>query len=136
VLSVNVKGPLFAAQEAVRRLGPGGRIINISSTTTLFPMAGSSLYAGSKAALKTLTEVWAKELAPRDITVNTVVPGPTSPGSIDSAPQELQDRAAAASPFGRIGTTAEIAAVVAFICSPDASWVSGQHLIVNGAASI
>jgi 3-oxoacyl-[acyl-carrier protein] reductase len=99
-------------------------------------MAGASLYAGGKAALKTFTEVWAKELGPRGITVNTVLPGPTSPGGFDDAPPELRDRAAAASPFGRIGTAAEVAAVVAFLCSEDARWISGQHLLVNGAASI
>lgn len=61
-----------AAQEAARRLGKGGRIVNVSSTTALFAMSGISLYAGSKAALEQFTEVWAKELAPRGITVDTV----------------------------------------------------------------
>lgn len=110
--------------------------MNISSSTTLFPITGGSLYAASKAALKTFTEVWAKELGARGITVNSVLPGPTSPGSFDDAPRELRYRAAAASPFGRIGTAAEVAAVVAFLCSKDARWISGQHLLVNGAASV
>jgi 3-oxoacyl-[acyl-carrier protein] reductase len=136
MFAVNVKGALFAGQEAARRLGPGGRIVNISSSTTVFAMPGASLYAGGKAALRTFTEVWAKELGPRGITVNTVLPGPTSPGSFDDAPAQLRDQAAAASPFGRIGTAAEVAAVVAFLCSEDARWISGQHLLVNGAASL
>ena len=99
-------------------------------------MVGSSLYAGSKTILKLFTEVWARELGPRGITVNSVVPGPTSPGSFDHASKEMQVQAAAASPFGRIGTAEEIAAAVAFLCSDDANWVSGQHLLVNGAATI
>jgi 3-oxoacyl-[acyl-carrier protein] reductase len=136
IVAVNIKGAIVAAQEAARRLGPGGRIVNISSSTTLFPMTGGSLYTGSKAMLQLLTEVWAKELGPRGITVNSVVPGPTSPGSCDHAPTEMQALAVAASPFGRIGTASEIAAAVAFLCSDDAGWVSGQHLLVNGAASI
>lgn len=134
--AVNIKGVITASQEAAKRLGPGGRIVNISSSTTLFPMEGSSLYAGSKAMLKLFTEVWARELGPRGITVNSVVPGPTSPGSFDHVSKELQAQAAAASPFGRIGTAEEIAAAVAFLCSDEASWVSGQHLLVNGAASM
>jgi len=136
VFAVNIKGAITASQEAAKRLGQGGRIVNISSSTTLFPMVGSSLYAGSKTILKLFTEVWARELGPRGITVNSVVPGPTSPGSFDHASKEMQVQAAAASPFGRIGTAEEIAAAVAFLCSDDANWVSGQHLLVNGAATI
>jgi 3-oxoacyl-[acyl-carrier protein] reductase len=79
--------------------------------------------------------VWAKELGGRGITVNSIMPGPTSPGMADLAPPEIKEAVARASPFGRLGAAEEIAAVVAFLCTDDARWISGQHLLVNGAAS-
>jgi 3-oxoacyl-[acyl-carrier protein] reductase len=113
----------------------GGRIVNISSSTTQFPIPGLSVYTATKAAVRALTEVWAKELGGRGICVNTVVPGPTSPGMADLAPPEVQEAIRKASPFGRIADADEIAAVVAFLCSEDARWISGQHVLVNGAAT-
>jgi 3-oxoacyl-[acyl-carrier protein] reductase len=136
VFAVNVKGVVFAAQEAARRLGAGGRIVNVSSSTADFPLPGLSVYAGSKAVPKVFAQVWARELAPRGITVNSVVPGPTSPGMIDRAPEHLRAQVAGASPFGRMGTAEEVAAVVAFLCSDDARWVSGQNILVNGAGTV
>ena len=65
MFAVTIKGAITASQQAAKRLGQGGRIVNISSSTTLFPMVGSSLYAGSKTILKLFTEVWARELGPR-----------------------------------------------------------------------
>ena len=135
-LAVNVTGTIIVTQEAARRLGVGGRIVNISSSTARFPAAGMTLYAGGKAFLDVSTVIWAKELATRGVTVNAVAPGPTSPGSIDRAPKELRDRVLQASPFGRIGSADEIAAVVAFLCRDDARWISGAHVLVNGAATI
>jgi 3-oxoacyl-[acyl-carrier protein] reductase len=133
VLAANVRGLVLTSQEAARRLRPGGRIVTISSSTVQAPTAGMSLYAGSKAAGDTFTRVWAKELGAQGITVNSVAPGPTSPGSFDRAPSEIRERALHESPSGRIGTAAEIASVVAFLCGDEASWINGQCLIVNGA---
>lgn len=135
VFAVNVRGPLLCAQAALPRMPRGGRIVNISSSTTEYPLPGMSAYVASKAALRALTEVWAKELGARGINVNSVMPGPTSPGMADLAPPEVRAAVAAASPFGRLGQAEEIADVVAFLCGPDARWVSGHHLMANGAAS-
>jgi 3-oxoacyl-[acyl-carrier protein] reductase len=134
ILGVNLRGPLYIAAEAAKRLPAGGRIVNFSSSVVEYPFASSSVYGGVKAAVKAFTEAWAKELGPRGITVNTVIPGATSPGMIDNAP-EYRSFYEKASPFGRIGRAEEIAAVVAFLCSPEASWVSGTHILVNGAAN-
>ena len=135
ILGVNLRGPLFVASEAAKRLGEGGRIVNLSSTLAQFPMAGSGVYSATKVAIKSFTESWSKELGKRGVTVNTVIPGATSPGMMESASQQIHAFYKKASPFGRIGTAAEIAEVVAFLVSPQASWVSGAHILVNGAAN-
>lgn len=135
MLGVNLRGPLFVASEAARRLTEGGRIINIASSLGEFPMAGSGIYSATKVALESFTESWAKELGRRGVTVNTVIPGATSPGMMDTAPEGARSFFEKASPFGRIGRAEEIAAVVAFLASPEASWVSGAHVLANGAAN-
>lgn len=135
VFSVNVKGALLCAQAAIERMRAGGRIINLSSSTTQYALPGISVYTASKAALRAFTEVWAKELGARGINVNSVMPGPTSPGMTDQASPEVRAAMEQASPFGRIGHASEIADVVAFLCGHDARWISGQHLLVNGAAN-
>lgn len=135
MLGVNLRGPLFVASEAAKRLGQGGRIVNLSSSLGEFPMAGSGIYSATKVAIKSFTESWAKELGRQGVTVNTVIPGATSPGMMDSAPEGARAFFEKASPFGRIGTAGEIAEVVAFLASPAASWVSGAHILANGAAN-
>lgn len=136
VFALNAKAVLFACQEAAKRLGPGGRIVNLSSSTTWFPMANTAVYAASKAVPKMYAEVLAKELGPKGITVNSVAPGPTAPGMFAHAPKEMQEGAAQSSPFGRIGHPDDIAGVVSFLASADAGWVTGQHILVNGGATI
>jgi 3-oxoacyl-[acyl-carrier protein] reductase len=135
VFAVNVKGMVFCAQEVLPRMPSGGRIVNVSSSTAQFPIPGLSVYTASKHAVRGLTEVWSRELGGRGITVNSVMPGPTSPGMADLAPPEVMEAVKRASPFGRIAAADEIAAVVAFLCSDEARWVSGQHVLVNGAAT-
>lgn len=136
VFAVNAKGAYFALKEASRHLQDQGRIINISSSTTYFPSPGLSIYSASKAVMQMYTEVLAQELGEKGITVNTVVPGPTVPGMFDWAPDDFKAHAASLSPFNRLGAPADIAGVVAFLASEDARWITGQHLLVNGGASI
>ena len=133
VIGVNVKGVLFATQEAVKRLQSGGRIVNITSSSTSFPQAGVSLYTMSKTAPRAFTACWAKELGGRGITVNGVSPGATVPGMFEQAPPGVKERAAKGSPFGRLGRADEIGSIVSFLCSEDASWISGEHILANGA---
>jgi 3-oxoacyl-[acyl-carrier protein] reductase len=134
VIGVNLLGPLYVASEATRRLRDGGRIINFSSSVAKYPLAGSGIYSAAKRAVESFTESWARELGSRDITVNTVIPGATSPGMMDNSP-DYRSFFENASPFKRIGRAEEIAAGVAFLASPEASWVSGTHVLANGAAS-
>ena len=135
LLGVNLRGPLYVASEAAQRLGEGGRIINLSSSLGEFPLAGSGIYSATKVAITSFTESWAKELGRKGVTVNTVIPGATSPGMFDKTPEAYRRVFLEASPFGRVGRAEEIAAVVAFLASPEASWVSGAHILANGAAT-
>lgn len=134
IFGINMLGPLYIASEAAKRLPEGGRIINFSSSVAKYPVAGSGLYSAAKSALESFTESWARELGARNITVNTVIPGATSPGMMDGSP-EYRAFFENASPFKRIGRAEEVAAVVAFLASPEASWVSGAHILANGAAN-
>jgi 3-oxoacyl-[acyl-carrier protein] reductase len=134
IFGINVFGPLYIASEAAKRLADNGRIINFSSSVAKYPLAGAGLYSAAKKAIESFTESWSRELGARGITVNTVIPGATSPGMIDASPQ-YTEFFAQASPFKRIGTADEIAAVVAFLASPQASWVTGGTILANGAAN-
>jgi len=134
IFGVNVKGALFVASEASKRMGEGGRIINFASVLAEYPMAGSGLYTAAKRAVQGMTESWAKELGKRGITVNTVTPGATEPGMMDGCPPERRHIFEQKSPFNRIGKAQEIAEVVAFLASPASSWVSGTHILAHGAA--
>lgn len=135
MLGVNLRGPLFVASEAAKRLGEGGRVINIGSTLAEFPIAGAGVYGAVKSALKSFTDSWAKDLGKQGVTVNTVIPGATSPGMAERTPEPYRSFYQNASPFKRIGRAEEVAAVVAFLASPEASWVSGAHILANGAAN-
>jgi len=134
MVGVNMLGPLYIASEAAKRLPEGGRIINFSSSAAKYPLAGAGLYIAAKRAVESFTESWARELGTRNITVNTVIPGATSPGMIDGSPayREFYENA---TPSGRIGRADEIAALVAFLASEEASWVSGAHILANGAGN-
>ena len=136
VFALNAKGALFVLKEAARHLSKQGRIINISSSTAQFPTAGLAVYAASKTVLKVFTEVLAKEVGERGITVNSVLPGPTVPGMFEQAPADFKQQAAALSPFNRLGKAEDVADVVAFLASDQARWITGQHILANGGATI
>jgi 3-oxoacyl-[acyl-carrier protein] reductase len=133
IFAINVKGTFFACREAAKRLADGGRIINLSSSTTarLLPTYGA--YVATKGAVEQLTRSLAKELGPRGITANVVSPGPTETELFTSGktPEQIAFFAQQ-SAFGRLGRPEEIAEAVAFLASDSAGWVTGQNLRVNG----
>lgn len=132
-LAVNVKGTLYGCQLAATRLSDGGRIINISSSTTGLAFPGYGIYDMTKGAIEQLTRILARELGFRGITVNAVSPGATETESyrigIDPDFVASLERM---SVFNRLGSVEDIAAVVAFIASNDARWITGQNIRANG----
>jgi 3-oxoacyl-[acyl-carrier protein] reductase len=123
------------SQQAARRVRAGGAIINFSSTVTRLAIPSYGAYAASKGAVEALTLILARELRGRDITANTVAPGPTATELFfDGKDQEAIDRAAGFAPLERLGTPEDIAEVIAFLAGPG-HWVNGQVLYANGGAA-
>ena len=134
VLDTNLKGAFFFIQTFQRQMLRlrKGRIINISSVSGLVGTAGQSNYAASKAGLLGLTKSLARELASRNITVNAVAPGFITTDMTDSLPEELKKTVVGNIPLGRFGSAEDIASAVAFLASPEASYITGQVLTVDG----
>jgi 3-oxoacyl-[acyl-carrier protein] reductase len=130
-----LKGTYFSMQEAARMVADGGRIINISSSTTRGWSPGYSIYAGSKSAIEQFTRSLSRELGPRGITVNTVVPGLTDTDMISDYPPAVREAVARNTTLGRLGRPQDIADVVAFVASDDARWITGQLVIANGGSN-
>jgi 3-oxoacyl-[acyl-carrier protein] reductase len=132
-IAVNLKGTFNTLREAAKRLRGGGRIVNFSSSVVGLLMPTYGVYVATKAAVEGLTSVLAKELRGRNITVNAVAPGPTATDLfLKGKPQDVVDRMAKMAPLERLGQPGDIADVVSFLAGPDAAWVNGQVLRVNG----
>jgi 3-oxoacyl-[acyl-carrier protein] reductase len=112
--------------------GRWGRIINVSSVSGQAGAAGQANYAAAKAGLLGLTRAVARELAPRGITCNAVAPGPIVTAMTDGMSPEWRVVMEATVPLGRLGTPEEVAAVVGFLCSEPAGYVTGALLPVDG----
>lgn len=129
----NIRGTFVVAQQAARRLRAGGSFVGFSTSVvgTQFPSYGA--YAASKGAVEAMTLILARELRGRDITVNTVAPGPTATDLfLEGKTDDEIDRLAKTPPLERLGTPEDIAHVVAFLTSPQGHWVNGQILRANG----
>ncbi|MBJ2349578.1 MULTISPECIES: 3-oxoacyl-ACP reductase family protein [Pseudomonas] len=131
-LAINVRSVFVATQAAARHMTEGGRVINIGSTNAdRMPFAGGAAYAMSKSALVGLTKGLARDLGPRGITVNNVQPGPVdtdmNPANSDFA-SSLMDLMA----VGRYGTVEEIASFVAYLAGPEAAYITGASLTIDG----
>lgn len=132
-IAVNLKGSFNTLREAARRLRDGGRIVNLSSSVVGLYQPTYAVYAATKAGVEAMTHVLVKELRGRQITVNTVAPGPVATALfLDGKPQEVVDRLAKLAPLERLGQPEDIANAVAMLVGPDGAWVNGQVLRVNG----
>jgi 3-oxoacyl-[acyl-carrier protein] reductase len=132
-VAVNLKGTFNTLRQAARRLRNGGRIVNFSSSVVGLYQPSYAVYAATKAGVEAMTHILTKELRGRNITVNTVAPGPTATNLfLNGKPQEVIDRLAKLAPLERLGQPEDIAAAVSFLAGPDGAWINGQTLRANG----
>lgn len=136
MFDLNVKGLLFASQEAARNFGTaGGSIINISSVVATLAPATGSVYSATKAAVNAITKSLAAELGPQKIRVNAINPGMVETEGLHTAgfsEGEFRSQIEAQTPLGRIGQPKDIAPAAVFLASEDASWITGETLYISG----
>ena len=129
MLDVNARGVFLAIQASVARMHDGGRVVTIGSNTAVRTGSqGSSVYAMTKAALATMVKGIALDLAPRQITVNNVQPGPTETDMTAAMVARLRE----VIPVGRMGQPDEIAALVSYLAGPEAGYMTGASLTIDG----
>ncbi|GHF13375.1 3-ketoacyl-ACP reductase [Streptomyces spiralis] len=128
----NIRGTFVVSQQAARRVRPGGAIINVSTSVTRTQLPTYGAYVASKAAVQGITLILARELRGKDITVNTVAPGPiATPLFLEGKDEATIANFAKATPLERLGEPEDVAESVAFLAGP-ARWVNGQVLYTNG----
>jgi NAD(P)-dependent dehydrogenase (short-subunit alcohol dehydrogenase family) len=139
---INVKGTLFTVQKALPLMAAGGSVVLNGSMVSVKGVPGFSVYAATKAALRSFARTWAADLRGRNIRVNVVSPGvvvtpayKNELGLSDEQIKEFEAQGAAAAPLGRAGTPDEIAKAVVFLASDDSSYVTGADLFVDGGAA-
>lgn len=138
VIDTDLTGAARCCRLAVPHLvaAGGGRIVNIASVAGVVGSAGQANYSAAKAGLIGLTEVLARELAPQGVTVNAVAPGSIDAGIVAGLPEEARRRLLAMIPMGRMGTAAEVAALVVFLAGPQAGYITGQTIVIDGGVTI
>jgi 3-oxoacyl-[acyl-carrier protein] reductase len=132
---LNVLGLLLTTQEAVKHMGAGGSIINISSITGRMPVSPASVYSATKAAVDALTVTLSQELGARKIRVNSLNPGMVETEGLQAgglAEGDFRKMLEAQTPLGRIAQPEDVARAAVFFASDDAGWVTGQSLILSG----
>jgi 3-oxoacyl-[acyl-carrier protein] reductase len=133
--NINVLGLLLVTQAAVKRLGEGGSIINISSGVSSLTPPNSAVYTGTKSAVDGITGVLAKELGPKKIRVNTINPGLVETEGTHTASMigsEMERTWVEQTPLGRTGQPGDIASIAVFLASNDSGWLTGEHFLATG----
>jgi 3-oxoacyl-[acyl-carrier protein] reductase len=135
MFDINVLGLLLVTQAAAKHLGEGGSVINISSAITRLLPPGSAVYSGTKGAVDAITGVLAKELGPRKIRVNAILPGVVETEGTHTAGvigSDMEATFVGMTPLGRVGQPDDIARVAVFLASDEAGWVTGEQIAVSG----
>jgi 3-oxoacyl-[acyl-carrier protein] reductase len=132
---INVLGPLLMTQAALKHLGEGASIINVSSVVTTITPPGSAVYSGTKGAVDAITGVLARELGPRKIRVNAINPGiviTEGTHAAGIAGSEFETALVAQTPLGRAGKPEDIASIAVFLASDDSGWLTGERIVASG----
>jgi len=134
--NINVLGYFLAIREAAKHFGAsGGSIVNISSILSTHPVAGGSVYSATKGTVDNMTYGLARELGPRGIRVNAIMPGYTNtPATAGKFVGAVRAQLLAETPLGRVGEPEDIAPAAVFLASDDAHWISGESIRVTGGA--
>lgn len=138
-MNIHFKSVFFLTQKCLQLMNDNGRIINVSSGSTRSGVPGYSIYASMKGAIETFTKYLAKDVGKRGITANVIAPGPIETDFNNAAIRNNPDRKAfmaSMAALGRVGQAEDIGGVVAFLCSEDAGWISGQRIEASGGMSL
>jgi 3-oxoacyl-[acyl-carrier protein] reductase len=133
--NTNVLGLLLITQAAIKHLGEGSSIINISSAVTRLTPPASAVYSGTKGAVDAITGVFSRELGQKKIRVNSINPGIVETEGVQTAGiigSDFQQAAVAQTPLGRIGQPDDIASIAVFLASDDSAWLTGEQLTASG----
>ncbi|WP_110693023.1 SDR family NAD(P)-dependent oxidoreductase [Salinicola halophyticus] len=129
---LNVRALLFAAQAATAIMPDGGSIVLVGSIADAIGTQGYGVYGATKAAVRSFARTWANELAPRNIRVNVVAPGPTDTAMMAAASEEARKALTKLIPLGRMGRADEVASAALFLASGQSSFITGAELPVDG----
>lgn len=137
-LNINVKGYFYCAQAATLKMfkAKKGAIINISSVSSMMALPGQSVYAATKGAVNSMTATLARELAPYGIRVNAIAPGFIATDMVAHLPEDKIKEYLTQIPLGRLGKVEEVAELAAFLASDEASYITGQTLVIDGGLSL
>lgn len=138
VMDVNFKGAFFTLSRFIPQLNDGATVVFLSSNLASMNAANSSIYSSGKAALNSVMKIAAVELAPRQIRVNSISPGPTQTellnklGLDDESRKGLDDYLIERTPLKKIGTAEDVAKLVAYLCGDAGSYITGTEIVIDG----
>lgn len=133
--NINVLGVLLTTKAALKHMGEGASVINVSSVVTTSTPPGTAVYSGTKGAVDAITGVLSRELGPRKIRVNAINPGiviTEGTHAAGIAGSDLEAMAVSQTPLGRVGHPEDIASIAVFLASDDSAWMTGEHLVASG----